>query len=226
MTSSHLQLQPVPIRFSTADGCELEGDWFDAHDPGADSAVLPVAVAVVTHPHPRYGGDRHNAVTDALFRRLAAHRITTLRFDFRGTGRSSGQHGGGRAEIGDVVAALDEAVARVPGVPVVVAGYSFGADVLLATADERIAAVVAVAPPLSVLEEEVLAAPRSEHRPTLVLAPEHDQFCPPERAATHTASWPATEVRAISGGDHFLAGRAVVAADAAAVWLLERFDAG
>lgn len=186
----------VPV--TTVDGLTLDAEL-------AVPARTHRAVAVVTHPHPLMGGDRTSPVPDGLWRGLAAAGVAALRFDFRGTGQSDGTHAGGVGEQDDVRAAIDAAVAAVPGVPVLGVGYSFGADVLLATADPRLALVVAVAPPLRVLPPESLAAPRGG-APTLVLSPAHDQFCPPEVAREATAGWPATTVEAIEGADHFLAG--------------------
>jgi uncharacterized protein len=165
----------------------------------------PTAIAVVTHPHPLMGGDMHNPVPAGVARGLCSAGIGAVRLSFRGSGGSGGDHAGGDAERLDVVAALSAAVEAVPGVPVVGVGYSFGADVLLAVDDARLAGLVAVAPPLRVLPAEALRAPR-DHRPTLVLSPAHDQFCDPAQATAATGGWPATTVEAVAGCDHFLTG--------------------
>ncbi len=123
-----------PISLSTADGLTLEAQLASSPvgtDGGPDSGSPP-AVAVVCHPHPLYGGSMHNNVVDRLFRDLPAAGVPALRFNFRGVGASEGSHGGGESERGDVVAAIDALASRHPGVPVLVAGYSFGADVALA----------------------------------------------------------------------------------------------
>src|SRR5690348_2382922 len=141
------------LTLHTADGHSLAADTADATPPQR-------GVAVVCHPHPLYVGDRFNPVVQALFDALPAAGFTTIRFDFREA------HDRGVAERLDVRAAID-AVA-VDGLPVVVAGYSFGALVALSTRDPRISAVVAVAPPLT---------PGAEGPgvPALVLSPTHDQ---------------------------------------------------
>lgn len=186
-----------PDRVTTDDGVAIELAW--------SLPQQPTAVAVVTHPHPLMGGDMHNPVPAGVARGLCAAGIAAVRLSFRGSGGSDGEHGGGAPETLDVTAALSAAVEAVPGVPVVGVGYSFGADVLLAVDDERLAGVVAVAPPLRVLPADALRTPR-DHRPTLVLSPAHDQFCDPAQATSVTAGWPATTVEAVPGCDHFLAG--------------------
>lgn len=182
----------------TADGERLEAIW--------SPALQPLAVAVVTHPHPLMGGDLHNAVPAGLARGLPPAGVSVLRVNFRGTGASTGAHGGGPAEIDDVVAAAQVAAELAPGVPVVAVGYSFGADVVLAAPAGTFAAVVAVAPPLRILPVDDLRRPRGDAA-TLVLSPEHDQICGPAEAAERTAGWPGTTVEAISGTDHLLGGR-------------------
>ncbi len=195
---------------ATADGEQLEARW-------SGEADAPV-VAVLTHPHPRFGGDMDNLVPATLARVLPEHGIATVRFNFRGTGRSTGQHGGGADEVADVRAAVDAAAARYPDGRVVGVGYSFGADVLLALDDDRLAAVVAVAPPLAVLPEATLGAARGA-APTLVLSAEHDQFRPYDQAVTVTADWPDTSCACIAGTDHFLAGAMGRVADSVLAFL-------
>lgn len=186
-----------PGHVTTADGVSIELAWSPAADPRA--------AAVVTHPHPLMGGDMHNPVPAGLARGLAAAGVTAVRLSFRGAGASGGEHGGGDAERGDVVAAIGALAEATGDLPVVGVGYSFGADVLLGVDDARLDGVVAVAPPLRILPVDVLAAPR-DGRPTLVLSPAHDQFCDPDHASSVVEGWPSTTVEPVAGCDHFLAG--------------------
>ncbi len=187
----------TPARVTTADGVEIELAW--------SAAAEPRAAAVVTHPHPLMGGDMHNPVPAGVARGLAAAGVTAVRLSFRGAGGSGGEHGGGDAERADVAAAVDALVAAVPDVRVIGVGYSFGADVLLATEHAALAGVVAVAPPLRVAPPDTMQALRGG-APTLVLTPAHDQFCSPEQARLVTSAWPMTSVEEVPGCDHFLAG--------------------
>ena len=183
----------------TDDGERLEAAW--------SGPAEPEAVAVLTHPHPRFGGDMDNIVPATLARRLPDHGIATLRFNFRGTGRSSGTHGGGSDEVADVRAAVDAAYQAHPGVPLVGVGYSFGADVLLASdVARRLAGVVAVAPPLAVVTAAELGRNRGG-TPTLVLVAQHDQFRDAAEAEALVADWPDTTVHVLAGADHFMAGQ-------------------
>ena len=188
------------VQLTTTDGHHLDGDLAEAHGAAAGAVV-------VCHPHPLRGGDRFNAVVEAMFVAFPASGFHALRFDFRA------EHGEGVAERLDVVAALDHLAERYPGVALHTAGYSFGAVVSLAVDVDRIVRKVAVAPPLSHMAVD---APR---QPTLVLVAEHDQFCPPSGARPIVATWPDATLEVIASADHFLSGRATSAAATAAAWL-------
>jgi alpha/beta superfamily hydrolase len=110
------------------------------------------------------------------------------------------------------VAALDALAARTGG-PLAVVGYSFGAAVGIDTHDDRVAAVVAIAPPLSMMQVGQPSAP------VLVLAPQHDQFTTPDDSAAIVAGWPHAQFRVIDAADHLLVGRAQLVARTAGDWL-------
>lgn len=187
---------------TTSDGHELDADL--ARPDGE-----PIGGAVVCHPHPQFGGDRFNPVVEGLFRTLTDRGLVTMRFDFRR------EFANAIGERQDVVAALD-AVAKETDRPLVVAGYSFGAAVALGTVDDRIAAIAAIAPPLSHMR---VAAP---DRPVLVLSPRHDQFSDPDAVAPIIEAWDDVTLEAVESADHFLAGHAANVAQRSAEWLAER----
>ena len=84
--------------------------------------------AVICHPHPLYGGSMWNNVVDALESGFFQAGFTTLKFNFRGVGGSTGRYDGGAGEMRDAAAAclfLKEHTGRSEGL--VLAGYSFGA---------------------------------------------------------------------------------------------------
>jgi uncharacterized protein len=195
------------VRLRTTDGAELDGDLVVAAGAWAG--------AVVCHPHPAYGGDRHNLVVGSIFRMLAGAGVTVLRFDFRdGSDGASGEQLDVAAGLGEVAGHLE------PGRPLWLVGYSFGADIALSVGDEQVAGWVAVAPPLRF--GSTPQAADGDPRPVLVLAAEHDQFSPPERLREATATWPDATVTAVPGADHFLVGASTRAADTVLAWLRAR----
>ena len=91
------------------------------HDGDGALAVL------VLHPHPQYGGDMDNHVVTAICGAMATRGATTIRFNFRGAGRSQGTYDNGRGEADDARAALKTLREAAPGAKILLAGYSFGA---------------------------------------------------------------------------------------------------
>jgi alpha/beta superfamily hydrolase len=179
-------------------GAVLEGV---AHLPDAH----PLGAVVVCHPHPLYGGDMDNHVVVALCQALVEAGLAALRFNFRGTGRSSGAHDQGRAEQEDVLAALREAAGLLApaGGPLGLAGYSFGAVVaaLAAPRAQGLRALVLVSPPARTLSPQALTAFPG---PKLVLAGERDQFAPAqELQQLALEAGEGCELALVPGVDHF-----------------------
>ena len=172
-------------------------------------AAIPAGAAhavVLCHPHPEYGGTMDDAVVGAVGHHLRAAGVATLRFNFRGGGRSEGRHGGGVAEVDDVRAALDWVAVAAPGARLALVGYSFGSAVALraAAVDPRPGRVAAIALPAAMLEVGFLAACRT---PTLFVHGDRDQFAPAARLDALIAGCPAeTEIVRLPGADHFLRG--------------------
>src|ERR1700756_3126246 len=89
--------------------------------------------ALVCHPHPLYGGTLHNKVVFHTMKALNGFGFPVLRFNFRGTGLSQGNHNHGNGEVEDVRVALDWLEKEFP-CPIIFAGFSFGAAVGLRAA--------------------------------------------------------------------------------------------
>jgi len=105
------------LELLTSDGETLEAR--------IDSPDDPRRIAVFCHPHPLQGGSMNAPLMISVTSRLVERGHAVLRFNFRGTGASSGSHDHGNAELEDVAAAVD--LARERGLPVGLAGWSFGA---------------------------------------------------------------------------------------------------
>jgi len=165
--------------------------------------------AVVAHPHPLFGGTMHNKVVYHAMKTIASFGLPVLRFNFRGTGLSEGQHDHGRGEVDDVRAALDY-LTREYAKPILFCGFSFGSYTgLRATCgDPRVVGQIALGLPVSAAGRdytyEFLPACAA---PKLFVSGDHDEFC--SIAALdmilQTAQTPWNRV-IISGADHFFQG--------------------
>lgn len=107
-------------------------------------------IAIVLHPHSQYGGTMNNKVVYAMYRTFVDLGFNTLRFNFRGVGRSEGTYDNGEGELNDAAAALDWLQTINPQASkCYVAGFSFGAWIAMQLLMRRpeLDGFVAVAPP-------------------------------------------------------------------------------
>jgi alpha/beta superfamily hydrolase len=184
--------------------------------------------ALVCHPHPLGGGNLHNKVVYRAMKALNDPEwglgLPVLRFNFRGTGLSEGTHDG-RAESGDVLAALDW-LENEYNLPAVVAGFSFGAAMAVAAC-----CGVRTVNALALLGLPTQAGGRNYSYsslgqctiPKLFLSGDHDQFAPSdqlERVSAHAAE-PKRFVL-LPGADHFFTGHLEAMQAALAGWLEEQ----
>jgi len=135
----------------------------------------PVAVAVVCHPHPLGGGTMNNNVVYRLAKALVEGGVTTLRFNFRGVGASTGVHAHGIGEEEDARVALDWVHARYPALPIWMAGFSFGARVGLSVgaADPRVGKLLGVGLALRMFDYGFLSACQ---KPKAVIQAANDEY--------------------------------------------------
>lgn len=94
-------------------------------------AQAPTALMVVCHPHPQHGGTMNNKVVTTLARSGQSLGAATIRFNYRGVGASEGSYDEGRGEVDDALAVIADGMQRFPGLPLWLAGFSFGGVVAL-----------------------------------------------------------------------------------------------
>ncbi|MEY4995800.1 MAG: hypothetical protein RLZ67_525 [Actinomycetota bacterium] len=185
------------VYLETIDGISIEADVLRT------DAEKVRATVVIGHPHPLYGGDRHNHVVHAMQRaalRMDCHSIAP---DFRGVGMSGGEHDDGDSERLDLLAACDLADMMNPDGAVIMCGYSFGSVVAMNVTHPYIAGWIAVAPPLPLLTSDPLCSRYSQ--PKILLAPEHDQFTQPDALIARTSTWTNAAIQVIPQVDHSIA---------------------
>jgi len=91
------------------------------------------AVAVIAHPHPLFGGTMDNKVVTTLARAFVESGCAPYRFNFRGVAASEGAHDEGRGETDDMVRVIEHARSQSAGLPLMLAGFSFGGAVATRT---------------------------------------------------------------------------------------------
>ena len=158
---------------------------------------------VITHPHPLYGGDMYNPVVECIQQACRDAGLTTLRFNFRGTGRSQGSHDQGIGEQDDVRAAISYLLNLGIGT-VDLFGYSFGAWVNAGISTDAYNRTIMVSPPVAFIN---YGDPRPIPGLTFVVAGSEDDIAPPKMINSLLPSWnPEAAFQVIQGADHFFWG--------------------
>jgi alpha/beta superfamily hydrolase len=163
--------------------------------------------AIVCHPHPLFGGTMHNKVVFRIARAFQDAGFAVLRFNFRGTGRSEGSHDDGFGEQDDLRAAVQFIKDKYPTAELWLAGFSFGAAVVLRAGCgfERARALIAVGAPVSKYDFSHVG--RCD-KPKLFVQGELDEFGSAEDLKRLAAKLDSTnQVTIISGADHFFEGQ-------------------
>lgn len=179
-------------------GAELEAFFGDVYQERA---------VVITHPHPLYGGSMDNPVVTTIGEAYAESGWSTLRFNFRGVGNSSGRYGDGIDEQLDVQAAVDHLVGF--GIRQIdLAGYSFGAWVIANWARANPAhkfRLTLVAPPVAFVAFDCEAGVPGLHH---VITGDGDDIAPLTTIKKSVPNWGAgATLSIVQGADHFYQGQ-------------------
>lgn len=149
----------------------------------------------------------HNKVVFKVAQALQSMNIPALRFNFRGVGHSTGVYDEGRGEMDDARYALEFLSRRYAGLPIIVAGFSFGAYVGLrvATADDRVQAMIGLGVPARMFNGDTL---QDCHKPKLFIHGTHDELAHYDLTAAWFEQVPAPKsMIAVQGADHFFQNR-------------------
>ena len=159
-----------------------KGNLFIPASHGQLEAILkepkeePKGVGLVCHPHPLGGGTMHNKVVFRAAAGLLDAGLTTLRFNFRGVGGSTGEHDeivGAKEDVND---ALDYLSRTYPGQEITLAGFSFGSrsGIEIGMSDYRVVRLISIGTPIDKYEDyDFLLQVR---KPILFIHGDHDEF--------------------------------------------------
>ncbi len=143
----------MPEVLFTGPAGRLEGRYSPGKSPTAP-------IALVLHPHPQHGGTMNNKVVYNTYQSFAQRDFATLRFNFRGIGKSQGSYDRGEGELADAASALDWLQNLNPNSRSVwIAGFSFGAWIGMQLLMRRpeIDTFISIAPPANLLDFNFLA---------------------------------------------------------------------
>jgi len=143
----------MPEVMITGAAGRLEGRYKHNKIPGSP-------IALILHPNPQRGGTMNNKISFNLFQSFADRGFSTLRFNFRGVGRSQGEFSHGEGELADAASALDWLQSVNPGSSAVwVGGFSFGAWIGMQLLMRRpeIDGYVSISPPANIYDFNFLA---------------------------------------------------------------------
>lgn len=197
----------------------LEAAYSQSIGSGREAAIL-------CHPHPLYGGSMDNNVILALREVFQEYGFATLRFNFRGVGRSGGCYEEGTGEVQDVLA-VAAALSHRGKRALHLAGYSFGAWIALRALREGFqpASLTLVSPPLDFLPFQHLELPSS---PCLITLGDRDSFCSQESMrqwlAPSLSLLPQADLQLVSQCDHFYWGREGALCGAISAFLMKYFQ--
>ena len=179
----------------------LEGRYSPGKSPTAP-------IALVLHPSPQHGGTMNNKVVFNVYQSFTSRDFATLRFNFRGVGRSQGSYDRGEGELADATSALDWLQTINPAARSVwVAGFSFGSWIGMQLLMRRpeIDSFISIAPPANMLDFTFLApCPTSG----MIIQGDQDEIVPEPSVAklVHKLSYQRgikIDYRVIPGADHF-----------------------
>lgn len=194
---------------------DLRGNIFFDGPVGRIEAIIkepdgPVTrAAIVCHPHPLYGGTMHNKVVFRIARSFQDAGFSVLRFNFRGTGLSEGEHDNGVGEQDDLRAALNFVANKYPDAALWVAGFSFGAAVMLhaITCDDRVQAIVGSGVPFPKYDFTTVTQCK---KPKLFVQGALDEFGSPEELERLIETFDEPkELKIIPDADHFFDGHLI-----------------
>jgi len=169
-------------------------------------AGTPVALAVICHPHPLHGGSLSNKIVHQLARTFAGLGAVSVRFNFRGVGESAGAYDEGRGELQDLLAVVTWAQSQWPGLPLWLAGFSFGGFIALQAAQQLVPQrLVTVAPAVNYFPDRAL---RLAGIAWLLIQGDADDIVPADQVSAWLSGLDSQpKLVLLEGAGHFFHGR-------------------
>lgn len=166
------------------------------------------AIAIICHPHPLHEGTMHNKVVHTLSRAFLRKNVASVRFNFRGVGKSEGEHGFSVGEVEDLLAVIRWINEIAPGQKLILAGFSFGAFIAAKGASQvPCVQLFSIAPAVTNQPYETLEV----HCPWVVIQGEQDEVIDPKAVYQWHETHPQSNRNLIKlpGSSHFFHGKLI-----------------
>jgi len=160
--------------------------------------------AIIMHPHSLMGGDMNNPVVQQVQQVFSEKNLTTLRFNFRGVGKSSGRFDDGVGEQDDIITVMN--YLKTHGRDQIdLIGYSFGSWVMAHVAQKvPFNQATMIAPPVAFMDFSGIQS--IPHLKTIITGT-NDEFAPPNLVRAYLPQWHEnSQLHIIEGADHFFSG--------------------
>ena len=190
------------LLFIRNDELELEAEYFESKSNRQNLTVL------ICHPHPQYGGNMHNNVVSGVLNKLMKIDISCLRFNFRGVGRSTGNHSNGTGELSDVQKSIDFLINEKNCERIIICGYSYGAAIGCSAINysEKIIGYISISFPWDFMGSKYKKLSQS-NKPKLFIQGNQDTVAIYERfEENYNYYLDPKESKIIEGADHFYIG--------------------
>jgi len=178
---------------------ELEAEYFPSKNYPKNPAVI------ICHPHPQYGGNMFNNVVSGVFNKLINNDITCLRFNFRGVGKSTGNHSGGPGELSDVKTCIDFLINEKNHQRIIICGYSYGATIGCSAINysDKVIGYISISFPWDFMGSKYRELSQS-NKPKLFIQGNQDTVALYERFEENYSYYLAPKLsKIIDGADHF-----------------------
>lgn len=163
--------------------------------------------AILGHPHSLHGGTMHNKVVTTSASAFSNLNIPSIKFNFRGVGKTAGEYEAGVGESTDMLQLANLWQAEYPHSKLIFTGFSFGSYVAYRAAIVKNAPLITIAP--SVLnynyKEDV-----EYFAPWLVVQGEKDEIVAPQDVYDFVKSFaPELKLMRFQNTTHFFHGKLV-----------------
>ncbi len=181
---------------------KLEAEYFQSKNKLRKASLL------ITHPHPQFGGSMYNNIVSGVFNKFIQEDISSLRFNFRGVGNSSGNHTSDKGKLTDVKACIDFLLNERKVENIFLCGYSYGAAIGCSTINysEKVIAYAAISFPWDFMGSKYKKLSQSD-KPKFFLQGNRDDIANFERFEIHFNDYQYPKYfQIINGADHFYRG--------------------